>query len=74
MAQERATEQGLTAEAIVRHEQLRTALIEVAKETGATLIVLGRPLGMTAVFEEESLQVFAALIHAETGIAVRIMP
>ena len=73
MAKERATGQGLTAEAIVRHGNLRTALIEVAKEIGATLIVLGRPLGSTAVFKDAALQVFAYDIQAETGVGVRIL-
>jgi len=52
MAQERAAAQGITAQAIVRRGQLRGELIAVAKEIGATLIVMGRSLGPEAAFED----------------------
>ena len=73
MAKERAAEQGVDAEAIVQHDRLQTALIEVAKETHPALIVFGKPLESTAVFKEEVLRVFAEQIRDETGIEVRIM-
>lgn len=73
MAQERAAEQGVMAEAIVRQGQLRAELIKVAREVPATLIVFGRPRKQTAVFEEHALQTFAADLQTETGIEVRII-
>lgn len=73
MAQERAAAQEIIAQTIVRTGQLRSELIAVAGEIGATLIVMGGSLGPDAAFENESLQVFAADLQAETGVEVRIL-
>jgi len=73
MAQERAAAQGLVAQAIVRMGKLRSELVAVAKEIGATIIVLGRSLGPDAAFEDAALQVFAADLQTETGVEVRIL-
>jgi nucleotide-binding universal stress UspA family protein len=73
MAQERSAAQGVESQAIVRQGHLRAELGIVAKEIGATLIVMGRSLGPDAAFEESALQVFAADLQNETGIEVRIL-
>jgi len=73
MAQERAAAQGIMAQTIVRKGQLRAEMIAVAKEIGATLIVMGRSLGPDAAFEDAALQAFAADLQAETGVEVRIL-
>jgi nucleotide-binding universal stress UspA family protein len=73
MAQERAATHGMVAKAIVRQGQLWAELAATAREIGATLIVLGQPLRLTAVFEETDLQAFAADLQAETGVEVRIL-
>ncbi len=73
MAQERAADQGIIAQAIVRVGQLRAELVAVAEEIGATMIVMGRSLGPDAAFEDAALQVFTADLQTETGIEVRIL-
>jgi nucleotide-binding universal stress UspA family protein len=73
MAQERSAAQGITAQAIVRQGQLRVELGTVAKEIGATLIVMGRSHGPDAAFEESALQLFADDLQSETGIEVQIL-
>jgi len=73
MAQERSAAQGIAAQAIVRQGQLRVELGTVAKEIGATLIVMGRSHGPDAAFKESALQSFAADLESETGIEVRIL-
>lgn len=73
MAQERAAAQGIVAQSIVRHGQLGAELARAAKELSADLIVLGRPLGPMAVFDQAALQAFAANLRAETEIEVRIL-
>ncbi len=73
MAQERATAQGITAQTIMRHGHLRTELVSVVKELGATLIVMGRSLGPDAAFEDSALQVFAADLQRESGVEVRFL-
>jgi nucleotide-binding universal stress UspA family protein len=73
MAQERAAEQGVSAQAIVRKGQLRAELIIVAEEIGATIIVMGSSGGLDAAFEDTELQIFADGLQAETGIEVQIL-
>jgi nucleotide-binding universal stress UspA family protein len=73
MAHERAAAQGIQAKTIVRQGRLRTELATVARELGATLIVLGRPTGQTAIFDETAIQALAADLQAETGAKVHIL-
>ncbi len=72
MAQERAAAKDIIAQAIVRTGQLRAELVAVAKEIGATLIVMGGSPGPDATFENSALQVFATDLQTETGVEVRI--
>jgi nucleotide-binding universal stress UspA family protein len=73
MAQDRAAAGGIEAQAVVRRGQLRSELVAVVRELGISLVVLGRPMSHTAVFEEDALQAFAASLQAETGVEVRIL-
>lgn len=73
MAREQAAEQGVDAQVAIRHGHLRPELIKAARELSATLIVLGRPRGRTAIFDEANLQLFAADLALETGAEVRLL-
>ena len=73
MAQERAAEQNVAAQAIVRQGRLREELVSTAQEIGATLIVFGRPLRPTAFFDEVALWEFVTDLQIETGIEVRVV-
>ena len=73
LVQERAAAQGILAQTIVRTGHLRAELISVAKEIGATLIVMGRSLELDAAFENATLQLFAADLQTETDVEVRIL-
>jgi nucleotide-binding universal stress UspA family protein len=73
MAQERADAQGVEAHIAVRTGRLRPELVAAATELGVDLIVLGRPLGETAVFEQATLQAFAAILQSETDADVLIL-
>ena len=73
MAQERSEAQGIIAQTIIRRGKLRPQLVVVAKEVGATTIVMGRSLGPDAAFDDAALQVFAADLQTETGVEVRIL-
>jgi nucleotide-binding universal stress UspA family protein len=46
MAQERARQQGVNAEYLLRHGDLRQELIDTARDEGMELVVLGRPSGV----------------------------
>jgi nucleotide-binding universal stress UspA family protein len=73
MAQERAAAQGIEAQTVVRRGRLRAELVAAAKELDADLIVLGRPLGAEAVFDDATLSRFAASLSTEAGVEVRIV-
>ena len=73
MAQERAAAQGVEAHVASRTGRLRPELVAAATELGVELIVLGRPLGETAVFEQATLQAFAAILQSETDADVLIL-
>jgi nucleotide-binding universal stress UspA family protein len=72
-AKERAASKGVEAQGVVRRGRLRGELIEAARELGVNLILFGRPMGGTSVFEEETLNAFASAIEEETGIEVRCL-
>jgi nucleotide-binding universal stress UspA family protein len=73
MAHERAAAQGIEAHIAVRTGRLRPELVAAATELGVSLIVLGRPLGETAIFEQATLQAFAAILRSETEADVLIL-
>ena len=73
LVRERAAAQSMQVATMVRCGRLRPELVAAAGELGATLILLGRPARQTAVFEEDTLEVFARGLQAETGIEVRIV-
>lgn len=73
LAQEQAAEQGVNAQIVIRHGHLRTELVAAAREQGITVIILGRPQGDTAIFDEVDLEEFAAELKAKTSAEVRIV-
>jgi nucleotide-binding universal stress UspA family protein len=73
LAQEQAAEQGVDAQIAIRHGHLRTELITAACDLGITQIVLGRPQGRAAVFDEADLEEFAAELELKTRAQVRIL-
>jgi nucleotide-binding universal stress UspA family protein len=75
MAQERAAEQGVSAQTVVREGKLRAELVGTARELQVDIIVLGRPLYRhdEAIFDETGLQAFASSLQAITGTKVQIL-
>jgi nucleotide-binding universal stress UspA family protein len=73
MAQQQAAEQGVDAEIAISHGHLQIQLVLAARELRATTIVLGRPQGKMAVFEEADLETFAHELRAKTGAEVLIV-
>jgi nucleotide-binding universal stress UspA family protein len=72
MARERATEQGLSADAILRHGVLSEELAAVASEYQVDSIVLGKP-AEGGVYSLEELESYASKIEAKTGSKVLIL-
>jgi nucleotide-binding universal stress UspA family protein len=70
MAVERATEKGVSAQPIIRTGVIREVLPLVARELGATTIVLGRPAGESSSFQESEFERFCQLIQQETEATV----
>jgi nucleotide-binding universal stress UspA family protein len=73
IAQERAREQGLEIQIIVRRGRLRAELVATARELGVELIILGRPLDREAVFDDTALEALASGLQAVTEVEVRIL-
>jgi nucleotide-binding universal stress UspA family protein len=73
IATERAAEQGVAAQSVVRRGRLQTELAEVAREMEVSVIVLGRPRNQTAVFDEAGLDAFARDLGAATGCEVQVV-
>ena len=73
MACEAAEAAGVQARLVVRQGRLRAELVAATKEAEADLIVLGRPENEGAVFDTAALEIFAAVLEAETGAEVRIL-
>jgi len=73
MAQERALAQGVPADYILSHGNLRDELKAAARRSDVTMVVLGKPAGAESAFVPASLEAFAAEIEAETGTPVRIL-
>jgi nucleotide-binding universal stress UspA family protein len=73
IAQERAAEQGIEAQTIVRIGELRAELVNVAEEIGATIIMMGRSQGPDSAFSDAAIKAFVSDLQAETGVEVRIL-
>ncbi len=73
MARERAAAQGIHAQTIVRQGRIWEEMVAAASQMKATLIVLGRPVGPTAQFDQKAIQSFADSLRDKTGIDVRIL-
>ena len=71
MARERAAEQGVRADVLLRHGVLPEELMTVAKELQVDSIVLGKP-AEGSVYSLEELESFASEIEARTGCKVLI--
>lgn len=66
MAQERAAEQGIEADTLLREGHVRDQLKEVIQERDISLVILGKPAGESSVFEMSGLENFAAEIEKDT--------
>ena len=73
MAQERAQEQGVAADYLLRRGEFRGELKAAASEEGVALVVLGQPGGKGSAFVPADLEAFAAEIEAETGVEAVIV-
>jgi nucleotide-binding universal stress UspA family protein len=73
MAQERAKQQGVTAEYVLRYGDLRQALIDTAREADVGLVVLGKPAGEESAFALDALEAFASELESESGAQVHLV-
>lgn len=73
IAQERAREQGVEADLLLRRGRLREQLRAAVRDEGVTAIVLGKPAGTKSVFALKSLQALATELEAETKAKVFIL-
>jgi hypothetical protein len=71
-AQQKASKQGITAEGIVRHGNVREEIIGLAKELIADYVVLGLPQGQKEadIFATDRIKEFGKMIEENSGAAV----
>ncbi len=72
MAVERAEEEGIKADYLIRHGRFAEELEAVVREEGITLVVLGRPEGEGSAFGISGLRLLAEKIQKDTGVEVWI--
>ncbi len=73
IAVERAMEQGVRAQAMLRRGPLVEALESAAQEGGIDAIAFGRPAGVDSSFSLSDLEEMAASITQKTGIETFIL-
>ena len=75
MAKERAQEQGVEAEVVIREGSVREEIPKFLREAKADLLVLGRPQSGSAkqVFDQEGVTPFARAVEEETGVPVIVV-
>lgn len=73
MAKERALEAGIDVRVITRKGSVREEIKKAARDEGATLVVLGRPIDKQSKFQLTSLQDFAQEIEDQTGAKTMIV-
>jgi nucleotide-binding universal stress UspA family protein len=73
IAVERAMEQGVKAQAVLRRGPLAEALESAAQEEGVDAIAFGRPAGIDSSFSLSDLEKMAASITQKTGIETFIL-
>jgi nucleotide-binding universal stress UspA family protein len=68
-AQAQAMDQGIPAERVVRHGQVREEIISLCREVEADYVTLGRPRGQEEddVFTHDRLKQFTEFIERESG-------
>ena len=72
-AQQKAIEQGVRAEAYVRHGKIMEEIIKLSAEIEADSVILGMPQpveGEVSTFDLENLKTFAAAIEEKTNAKV----
>jgi nucleotide-binding universal stress UspA family protein len=73
MAKERAAEQGVEAETMVREGNVEEEVINVACEQDVSLVLLGEPGDGESVFELADLAACATRIEEEADVEARIV-
>jgi nucleotide-binding universal stress UspA family protein len=73
MAQERAEEKGVTAEAVVRHGDFREALMDVVQEFSVDTVTMGAAAGPEGYTDEEFFKRLADFLHENANVEVCIL-
>ena len=73
VAKERAREQGVNANVLLRKGSVRQEIVKAVAEIGATIVCLGEPAEGPSSFKLSSLKAFADQITTDTGAEVNIV-
>ncbi len=73
IARRQAEEAGVGAKIVIREGRFRDELIDLLKETEASVCLLGAPRGTTAtIFGDDAIERLAAEVQRATGVPVEI--
>lgn len=74
VARQRAEQSDVAAEIQIRHGNVRREIEKFLQDSDAELLLLGAPRGTTATyFGDDAIEQFAATIHEETGVKVKVV-
>jgi nucleotide-binding universal stress UspA family protein len=70
MALERTKKKGIKASMLIEHGEFTEELIQIARNSEITTVVLGKPADDGSLFSQEDLEAYAQKIESETGTKV----
>ncbi|MBN2469092.1 MAG: universal stress protein [Anaerolineae bacterium] len=72
-AKKRAEKEGVTAQTVIKHGEFQAALLEAARESGASAVVLGSPGEDSSITQREYLEKLSASLAEEAGLETLIV-
>lgn len=72
-AKKRAEKEGVTARTVIKHGEFQAALLEAARESGASAVVLGSPGEDSSITQREYLEKLSASLAEEAGLETLIV-
>ena len=74
VAEDRAREEGVAAEKVIRKGNVRDEICQYLTEQHASLLLLGAPRAATTmVFGDDPVEQFASSVHETTGVDVAVV-
>lgn len=73
IARQRAERAGIGADVAIREGNVRQEIEDFLRETGAELLMLGAPRGISPIFGDDAIEHFAQTIEQDTDVTVELV-